>query len=160
MHPMILFPFCKSTLALVAIILFQQVIGAVTVSRLTILDEKTNEEIASFELEENGSFSISFVHSVNQSLVEEGYECRNGCIFLVSCLYRNFGAGVASEVPENVLLQVMENGWMKITGLNLKMDYLAYIVGTVSDHVLRIDSQEYSLLGLCGRNRFILLVWR
>lgn len=98
---------------------------------------------------------MSFVHSVNQSSIEEVYQRKGTEIYLVSCRYKSFGAGVATEIPAGSSLE-LENGWMSITGINMKVEYLIYVVGTVSDHVLHIGQNTYSLRELCGKNRFAL----
>jgi len=126
-------------------------------TRLLLMDERTGEEIKSFIMEDNGYFSISFVHSVNQSPIEEVYQVRKNHIYLVSSRFKSFGAGVVAEIPEGLIFERLEDGWMQITGFNLKIDYLAYVVGTVSDHILHIDRKDYSLRELCGQNRFILI---
>lgn len=113
----------------------------------------TNEEIfQDFEAEEGMTFSVSFIHSVNKSEVKETYEIRSGEIFLISCLYSSFGAGVATEIEEGQSLSYTENGEMLISDIDVKMNNLSYIVGTVSDHILEINEEEISLSQLCGKN--------
>lgn len=41
---------------------------------------------------------------------------------------------------------------MQVKNINIKLDPLTYMVGTVSDHILRIGEREVSLRALCGRN--------
>jgi hypothetical protein len=155
MRPMILFRFFEIGTAMVLLLLPCCLLAGNT--KLFVMDERTGEEITSFTLEDNGYFSISFVHSVNQSPIEEVYQVRKDSIYLVSCRFKSFGAGVATEISEELVFERLEDGWMQITGFNLKIDYLAYVVGTVSDHILRIDRKDYSLRELCGQNRFILM---
>jgi len=154
-RPMVLFRFFEIS-AVMAFLLLPCSLFAGS-AELLVMDERTGEEITSFSLEDNGYFSISFVHSVNQSPIEEVYQVRKNGIYLVSCRFKSFGAGVATEIADGLVLERLEDGWMQITGFNLKIDYLAYVVGTVSDHILRIDRRDYSLRELCGQNRFILI---
>ena len=124
---------------------------------LIIEDAVTAEEIARFDLLEGGAFSIGFVHSVNQSPVEETYEISNGKIWLASCLYYHFGAGVQTEVLPGQEWLTLPDGGMLIENIRLEIGELMYIVGTVSDHVLKIQEKTVSLRELCGRNRKILV---
>ncbi|SSC13831.1 conserved protein of unknown function [Mesotoga infera] len=79
-------------------------------TRLLLMDERTGEEITSFIMEDNGYFSISFVHSVNQSPIEEVYQVRKNHIYLVSSRFKSFGAGVAVEIPEGLIFERFEDG--------------------------------------------------
>lgn len=120
-----------------------------------ILDDRSGEQIASFPLQESEFFSISFVHSVNQSIVEEKYQRRKDEIFLVSCRYFGLGAGVLTEITDSQTLSYLEDGSMVVSNIDARMNYLSYIVGTISDHVLHIGGRDISLRDLCGKNRVI-----
>ena len=65
-------------------------------SVLCLTDAETGKLYAYFPVTD-GTFSISFKHSVNKSDVEEGYRIYKGCIYLEWCLYSAFGAGVADS---------------------------------------------------------------
>ncbi|MGL4791287.1 MAG: DUF1850 domain-containing protein [Anaerotignaceae bacterium] len=119
---------------------------------LQLRNSDTNEIYSQYEAYEGMTFSVSFVHSVNKSRVLEGYIIKEGQIYLDSCTYSGFGAGVATEVEEGQTLSYNDDGEMVITGFNRKMNNLSYIVGTVSDHIFNINDEEISLRDLCGRN--------
>ena len=53
-----------------------------------------------------------------------------------------------------------ENGEMIISGYDMYIPDLIYVVGTVSDHVLAIGEDEISLRDLCGRNAKVRLAVR
>lgn len=122
---------------------------------LVLTDGNTGEEYVSFETYEGMEFGVSFIHSVNKSEVYEVYEIIDGEIVLMSCLYSAFGAGVATEIEEGQTLEYTEDGKMIISNINRVIPSLSYIVGTVSDHVLRIEGEEISLRDLCGRNSVV-----
>ena len=63
-----------------------------------------------------------------------------------------FRSGVQTEILEGQTLTYGEHGEMIVSGFNLEMPHLSYIVGTVSDHVLTLNGQEISLRELCGKN--------
>jgi len=127
---------------------------------LEIVDAKTGEVFLSERVRTGDEFSVEFIHSVNKSPVEDFYQIREDGIYVTKTKYYGFGAGVQTELEDGQRLEYEDNGSsMVITGIDKKMDNLQYIVGTVSDHLLRIGNKEISLRDSCGRNtrvRFIL----
>lgn len=123
-------------------------------------DGDTGKVFASYPVSEGDSFSVTFVHSVNNSPVTDVYELRDGSIFVVKTIYYSFGAGVQTQMGEGQTLEYGEDGSMIVSGFEKKMDNLSYIVGTVSDHVLEIGGETISLRELCGRNANVRFVCR
>ena len=119
---------------------------------LVLRNGDTNEEIARFRVSEGDEFSVTFIHSVNQYPLTDVYQIRDHKIYVVRTIYNNFGAGVQTEIEEGQTLEINDNGEMVVSGFNLEMPWLSYIVGTVSDHTLTIHEKEISLRELCGRN--------
>ena len=119
---------------------------------LVLRNGDTNEEIARFRVSEGDEFSVTFIHSVNQYPLTDVYEIRGGKIYVVRTIYNNFGAGVQTEIEDGQTLEINENGEMVVSGFNMEMPWLSYIVGTVSDHTLTLHGKEISLRELCGRN--------
>ncbi len=122
---------------------------------LVLLDGDTGEVYGKFEADIDSRFSVTFIHSVNKSAVEELYQIKEDGIYLEECIYSAFGAGVATEVEDGQTLTYTDDGKMIISGFDRKIDNLSYIVGTVSDHVLKINDEEISLRDLCGRNSVV-----
>jgi len=123
--------------------------------KLILRDGDSGKVYARYDAEEGTRFSVAFIHSVNKTEVKETYEIKDDGIYLQECLYSGFGAGVATEVGEGQTLTYTEDGRMLITGYNIKIPSLSYIVGTVSDHILEINGVEISLRELCGRNSVV-----
>ncbi|NLY91835.1 MAG: DUF1850 domain-containing protein [Firmicutes bacterium] len=119
---------------------------------LTLKNGETGQVFRSFPVEEGEEFSVTFIHSVNQSPVTEVYQIRNGAIYVVRTIYYAFGAGVPTTLEEGQRLEYTEDGAMMITGINRRLERLSYIVGTISDHTLQIGREAISLRQLCGRN--------
>ena len=119
---------------------------------LVLRNGDTDEEITRFRVSEGDEFSVTFIHSVNQYPLTDVYEIRDGKIYVVRTIYNNFGAGVQTEIEEGQTLEINENGEMVVSGFNLEMPWLSYIVGTVSDHTLTLHEKKISLRELCGRN--------
>lgn len=125
---------------------------------LILKNGDTGEVIQVFPVEDGEEFSITFVHSVNNSPVTDVYQIRNGRIYVVRTIYYSFGAGVQTELEEGQSLEYGRDGSMIVSGFNRPMDHLSYIVGTVSDHTLQIDGKLISLRELCGRNTTVQFV--
>ena len=119
---------------------------------LVLRNGDTNEEFARFRVSEGDEFSVRFIHSVNQYPLTDVYEIRDSKIYVVRTIYNNFGAGVQTEIEEGQTLEINENGEMVVSGFNMEMPWLSYIVGTVSDHTLTLHGEEISRRELCGRN--------
>ena len=119
---------------------------------LVLRNGDTNEEFARFKVSEGDEFSVTFIHSVNQYPLTDVYQIKDHKIYVVRTIYNNFGAGVQTEIEEGQTLEFNENGEMVVSGFDLEMPYLSYIVGTWSDHTLIINDTEISLRETCGRN--------
>ena len=102
------------------------------------------------------TFSVEFVHSVNKSPVRDIFVLRDGEIYADATIYSAFGAGVQTEIEDGQTLTFNEDGTMTVSGFNLHFPRVSYIVGTVSDHVLRINDEIISLRDLCGRNAAVI----
>ena len=119
---------------------------------LVLTNGKTGEKIAEFPVKEKDQFSITFIHSVNKSPLTDVYEIRNQEIFVVETIYYGFGAGVQTEIEDGQTLTFADDGAMVVSGIDKKIPDLSYFVGTVSDHILKLDNREISLRELCGQN--------
>lgn len=128
---------------------------------LTLSNAETGQVYGSFPVDEGDVFSVEFIHSVNQSPVIDHYEIREGGdIYVTETHYFAFGAGVQTELNPGEYLEYGEDGSMQVKNINKHIPSLIYVVGTVSDHVMKIDGQEISLRELCGRNNKVLFTTR
>ncbi len=119
---------------------------------LVLSDQISGRVYARLPLEDGEEFSVTFRHSVNKSDVTEIYERRGREIWLTGCVYYGFGAGVAEELDPSWTLETGEAGEMILGNIEMRMDDLTYIVGTVYDHILEIGGQRIVLNELCGKN--------
>ena len=103
-------------------------------------------------MEEGGTFSVTFIHSVNQYPLTDYYEIHDKAIFVEATKYEAFGAGVQTELNPGETMTYTEDGAMLITGIHQKRNGVTYLVGTVYDNTLTIGGEEISLRDLCGRN--------
>ena len=119
---------------------------------LVLSDAETGRVFARLPLPDGDSFSVTFRHSVNKSDVSEIYQRRGREIWLTGCVYYGFGAGVAEVLDPGWTLEKGDNGEMILGNIEMKMDDLTYIVGTVYDHILEINGEKIILNELCGKN--------
>ena len=120
--------------------------------RLILSNDETGKVYARLPLKDGDSFSVTFRHSVNKSDVTEIYQRRGREIWLTGCVYYGFGAGVAEVLEPGWTLETGDNGEMIIGNIEMKMNDLTYIVGTVYDHILEINGERIVLNDLCGKN--------
>ncbi len=126
------------------------------VPSLLLLDRETGKEYARFPFGENDSFSITFIHSVNQSPVTDYYKReKDDTLLLYSTKFHAFGAGMPESWPEGAHVETSPDGIL-VTNLHITLPDVTYIVGTVSDHTLRIGGKTVSLRDLCGKNAEVL----
>lgn len=119
---------------------------------LTLRNNDTGEIYKRFSLSEGDGFSIGFIHSVNKSPVIDFYEIRDGNIYVVKTVYYHFGAGVQTDIEPGQTLTYGEDGSMIVSGIDVMIPHLSYMVGTWSDHTLTINDKKVSLRDLCGRS--------
>ena len=120
---------------------------------LKLSDRDSGRVLGRYALADGESFSITFRHSVNKSDVTEIYQRRGREIWQTGCVYYGFGAGVAEELDPSWTLETGENGEMILGNIELCMDDLTYVVGTVYDHILTVGGEHIVLNELAGRNR-------
>ena len=120
--------------------------------KLVLSNDETGKVYTRLPLKDGDSFSVTFRHSVNKSDVTEIYQRRGREIWLTGCVYYGFGAGVAEVLEPGWTLENGDNGEMIIGNIEMKMNDLTYIVGTVYDHILDINGEKIILNELCGKN--------
>ena len=124
--------------------------------QLVIYDADTGAVYGTFPVKDGSRFSLEFVHSVNKTPVRDELEIRGRALYPVATTYSSLGAGVQTELEAGEKLSYNEAGEMVITGFNQKLEQLNLIVGTVSDHIFRMDGKVISLTKLCGKNAAVI----
>ena len=127
---------------------------------LVIYDTETNAVYKRIPVSEGTEFSVEFIHSVNQSPVIDVFRIENETIIADRTIYSAFGAGVQTEIENGQTLEYDKDGNMVVSGFDIVFPEVKYIVGTVSDHVFRIEGESISLTELCGKNSHIAFVLR
>ena len=126
---------------------------------LGLSDPATGKVYASWPMEEGEEFSVEFIHSVNKSPVRDYYECRADGIWNTRCVYYGFGAGVEEILLEGETLSYGDDGEMIVSGIENHPDPMILVVGTISDHTLRVGEETVSLRDLCGRSSKVLFTY-
>ena len=144
--------YAATALCVVAVILALVVISGKQlftdpVQCVVMTDAETDEVYFQQPLEADGVFSVSYIHSVNKSNVEEYYRLEDDEIYLFRARYRAFGAGVATELEEGQTLSY-EDGYMIIENIHYQIPDLVYRVGTVSDPLIHIGEQTWHMKDL------------
>lgn len=124
-------------------------------TQLVLSDEDTGRVFLSLPAADGDRFSITFVHSVNQTPVTDIFEIRGDDIYVVECRFYSFGAGMQTEYPEGVTYSYADDGAIVATGYDILCKDLIYCVGKVSDHILNAGGEEYSLRDICGRGAMV-----
>ena len=141
--------YAATALCVVAVILALVAISgrflfADPVQCVVMTDAETDEVYFQQPLEADGVFSVSYIHSVNKSNVEEYYRLEDDELYLFRARYRAFGAGVATELEEGQTLSY-EDGYMIIENIHYQIPNLVYRVGTVSDPLIHIGEQTWHM---------------
>ncbi len=123
--------------------------------QLVLSDDKTGEVFAKYEFTQDDVFSVSFIHSVNQSEVIDYFQRgENGELLCFATKFHAFGAGMPTEWPEYAVVETSADG-IYVSNLDIRLPEVRYIVATVSDHILEIGGQKISLGELCGKNAHV-----
>jgi hypothetical protein len=152
-------PHKKHNVIAAAVVLSITAVAALIIAALPpsldIYDAETGKLYAAWRAEEGLSFSVMYVHSVNQSAVTDYFVIRDGEIWAYESVYSSFGAGMPTEPGVGESLTLNDDGTVTLSGIHTQFPQLNFIVGTVSDHVLEINGETVSLRDLCGRNAHV-----
>jgi len=100
-------------------------------------------------------FSVSYIHSVNISPVEEFYHIRQDGIVLVAIEFETFGAGMPGETPQGQSLIHLPEGGMRIEGYERPIGDLRYLVGYAANQTLNIGTQRIPLNDLASTGQSV-----
>jgi hypothetical protein len=115
---------------------------------LSVEDTQNFHKRAVFPLEEGEEFIIQYTHSVDLLPVREIFFCWEGSIYLRETIFSNFGAGMGLLDGRGVYLE--EDGMLKISAINEKVDPFVLRVGHTADHTLYYRGRQHSLVNLFG----------
>lgn len=112
---------------------------------LVIRDTDTNRLIWSGQIQEHGTFSIRWTHSIHRTPVEETYLIRNGHILLSEITFQDYGIGMESELAPGEKL-ITQDGQFRIVNMNRVFPALHLFIGQVrANHTLLYAGAEIPL---------------
>ena len=104
------------------------------------------------------TFTVSYIHSVNQSPVREIFELSDGRIVLSALEFYTFGAGIPAQLEPGQVLVHLPCGAMRIEGFARETNQpLRYMVGYTSELTLHLRGYETSLASLAEPGEVILI---
>jgi len=112
---------------------------------LVLTNAVTNQVLFITRLYEGETFSISHIHSLNQSPVREIYEIRDGQIVLISLEFETVGAGMPEGLEPGQTLARLETGGLRIDGFERAMTDLHLLIGHTAQHTLHIGDLSIPL---------------
>jgi len=113
-----------------------------------IRNAHTNEVLFATGFSEGESFSISYIHSLHQTPVIEGYKRYNGELVLDYVEFKSFGAGLPDVLEYGQTLTHLEDGGMRIDGFHRLIPDLHILIGHTTYHTLHIADQDILLKNL------------
>ncbi len=123
---------------------------------LVLREASTGKRFACYPFPAGSTFSVTFVHSVNQSPVTDYYRGQeDNSLLCYATKFHAYGAGIPESWPENAKVETSTDG-IYVSNLHILLPDVTYIVGTVSDHTLTIGDADISLRELCGKNAEVL----
>ena len=127
---------------------------------LLVSDDRTGRERLRLPLSPSEEFSITFVHSVNNTPITDVFDVTPaGLVRLRRTVYYDFGAGVPFDLNPGESFSYAEDGAMIISGIDREVPRFVLFVGTVSDHTLTVGGRTFSLRDICGRNARVHIHW-
>jgi len=116
---------------------------------------ETNRVLYIAPFSEGEEFSVSHIHSLNQSPVTEIYVLTDGQIMLTTMEFETFGAGMPAVLEPGQTLTRPETGGMRIDGFERRIPDLRYLIGYAAEHTLYIADQSVPLYTLAAAGQSV-----
>lgn len=95
-------------------------------------------------INEKDQFTISCIHSVEKTPVDEIYSIEGEEIILKETVYSDFGAGLPYQATGKQIFS-HEGNKFRITGYEMKIPVLYIRVGRFADHTYQFEGNEHKL---------------
>ena len=115
---------------------------------LVLANDETGAVLLRHPAYQGQEFSISYIHSVNQSPVKEIYTIDGGRIVLTALEFEAFGAGMPTQLKPGQALIHLPDGGMRIEGFDRTIDQLRYMIPHGTDITLTLGERQISLSSL------------
>lgn len=113
--------------------------------QFAVIEEKTGRVVYNITVRQGDVFSVTYIHSVNKSPVEDVFEIMPDYgILLRKTVFSSFGAGIPFELEQGQML-VRKNDSIEIANIDRRIDPYLLKVGTVANHTLWVKGREIRL---------------
>lgn len=115
------------------------------VSRKFVIEEKSGKILFMTDVKPGDTYTITFIHSINKSPVDEIYEIQSDYSIMVKkSVFRTFGVGIP-EKPEGNETFTLYDDRIEIDNINRKVEDHLVFVGTISDHTFSMNGHSFHL---------------
>lgn len=141
--------------ALVFIIICFFIFTVPVVRQFLIIDYKTDEILYSTSVKPGDRFSITYIHSVNKSPVEDQFELADDFkLFLRKSIFKSFGAGVPSNLNDGDKFEYFDDR-IEVSYNNSRINKFILFVGVVADHHFLMNGKDIKLNELSPPQRSV-----
>lgn len=112
---------------------------------LVLTNDTNGRTVFIRRIDEGATFSVSYLHSVNKSPVEEFYQIQDGQIVLTALHYDTFGVGMPTEPEQGQTMVQTPGEGIAITGYDRPLPDLCYVIGYIANHTLHLADQQIPL---------------
>lgn len=125
------------------------------VREFLIIDYKTGEILFCSKVKPGDNFSITYIHSVNKSPVEDQFYINNSYTILIQkSIFKSFGAGVPSNPDEGGKF-VFYNDRIEVVDISRKIEKMILFVGVIADHHFLMNGKDIKLNELSSPQRSV-----
>lgn len=123
------------------------------VRQFVIIDFKTDKLLYSADVKQGDKFSITYIHSVNKSPIEDQFLIDTDySILLQKSIFKSFGAGVPSNLTDGGKFEFYKDR-IEVTDINRKIGNLLLFAGVTADHHFLMNGKDIRLNELSSPQR-------
>ncbi len=125
------------------------------IRQFVIIDYKSGEVLYSSDVMPGDKFSVTYIHSVNKSPVEDQFNLDdNYRIMLKKSIFKSFGAGVPSNLSDGDEFSYFKDR-IEVSYSNSRIEKFILFVGVIADHHFLMNGKEYKLSRLSSPQRSV-----
>jgi len=141
--------------ALIFIITCFFVFAVPVVRQFLIVDYKTDKILYSSSVKPGDKFSITYIHSVNKSPVEDQFElAEDFTILLRKSIFKSFGAGVPSNLNDGDKFEYFDDR-IEVSYNSSRINKFILFVGVIADHHFLMNGRDIKLNELSPPQRSV-----
>lgn len=109
---------------------------------LVVTDDDTGERLLSVSVDDGDEVTLSYMHSVEQTPVEDVYVVDGTQLRMVRMVFHSYGAGLPATAP----VERTDEGF--VYEYEESYEELGVVPGSIADHDLIVDGERYDLAAL------------